>query len=281
MRSGAGRPPVIERIEAGGITTHLSRQGSGPPVIVVHGFTGSIGAMAPLAERLVGHHEVLAYDVVGHGGSARPATVDGYRMERAVDQLLGVAAAAPEQPGVVGYSMGGRVALCALAAHPDRFRSVAVIGAHPGFEDSDERAARRQADERLAAAIERHGIEWFVDEWIAQPFFATQRRLGQAHLEAARRRRLQNDPQALANSLRGMGTGAQTPVWDALAAIAMPLRYIAGGDDVRFVAIGRRLVGSMPRASLSVIEGAGHAVHLERPEAAAADLVGFFRAPPA
>jgi pimeloyl-ACP methyl ester carboxylesterase len=78
-----------------------------------------------------------------------------------------------------------------------------------------------------------------------------------------------------------MGTGAQPPVWQALATVDVPLRYVAGEDDARFVAIGRRLVGSMRRASLSVIEGAGHAAHLEQPEATAADLLAFFRAPTA
>jgi len=255
----------VEVVEAGGIETCVDRLGSGSPLILLHGFTGSIDSMAALAARLAEHHMVISIDLVGHGGSAKPSGPAGSDMTVAVGQVIDVASGLDRPPHLVGYSMGGRVGLSALVAHPDGFRSACVIAAHPGIEDAADRATRRAADDRLADAIEAQGIGWFVDQWMAKPIFGSQLPLGQAHLAEARRQRLRNDPVGLANSLRGMGTGAQPPTWGKLRNVPIPLRYVAGALDTKFVDIGRRLVSTMPNADLVEIADAGHAAHEEQP----------------
>jgi 2-succinyl-6-hydroxy-2,4-cyclohexadiene-1-carboxylate synthase len=261
---------VSELIELGGVLTRLRRVGRGSRLVLVHGFTGSIESMAELADLLAARHEVVSFDVVGHGGSAVPAEASQAQMSVATGQLLG---ALDDRRGhVVGYSMGGRVALVGAARSPERLLSVTVIGSHPGIEDGEERAARRRADDRMADAIEAKGMAWFVDEWMAKPIFASQRRMGEAALRAARDRRLRNDPVGLANSMRGMGTGAQEPVWAELAGLDVPLLYVAGANDEKFVELGRRLVATMPRAEFVAVEGVGHAAHEEDPERVA-DLI--------
>jgi len=257
---------ALDLIEAGGILTRVDRTGSGSPLVLLHGFTGSIDSMAALADRLSKHHTVVSIDIVGHGGSAKPSQPSSYDMSVAADQVIDVAGQVDGLVHLVGYSMGGRVALAALASDPGRFRSVCVIAANPGIVDVEDRADRRVADERLADAIEANGIEWFVDEWMAKPFFGSQRRLGEAYLGEVRRQRLANDPVGLANSLRAMGTGAQPPTWEALRSVPIPLRYVVGALDMRFVELGRRLVSSMPNANLVEIADAGHAAHEERPD---------------
>ena len=106
---------------------------------------------------------------------------------------------------VVGYSMGGRVALSLAVAHPDRVASLLLVGASPGLAEAEERAARIKADEALARQIEQDGLERFVDYWMALPLFASQSVLGEDALARARTQRLRSDPAGLANSLRGMG----------------------------------------------------------------------------
>ncbi|HEV2814857.1 MAG TPA: alpha/beta fold hydrolase, partial [Solirubrobacteraceae bacterium] len=137
------------------------------------------------------------------------------------------------------------------------------------IEDPRERAERRAADERLADAIARDGVAAFASRWEAQPLFAGQPAEVAA---AARAERLRHTPAALAASLRGLGTGTMEPVWDRLHELTMPAPVVVGERDAKFVALGERLARELPSADLVVAEGAGHAVHLERPEAVAVAL---------
>jgi pimeloyl-ACP methyl ester carboxylesterase len=141
-----------------------------------------------------------------------------------------------------------------------------VAGA--GIEAADARAQRRRRDAALAERIEREGVPAFVDAWMAQPLFESQRRrLSAAQLAAARAQRLDNRARGLANSLRGMGSGAQGPLHDRLATLHTPVCLVAGQDDARFCAIAADLAGRMPAAQVREIPRAGHAAHLENPRA--------------
>jgi 2-succinyl-6-hydroxy-2,4-cyclohexadiene-1-carboxylate synthase len=163
--------------------------------------------------------------------------------------------------------MGARVALGFAVRHPERVASLVLVGARAGIEDPDERDARRCADEDLAARLEANGVEAFVDEWMAQPLFASLRRLGPDLLAAERRRRQHNDARELAASLRGLGPGTQPPLFASLPALQVPVLLVAGALDGRFVDLARDLARRLPQAEVCVIADAGHAVHLEQPEA--------------
>jgi 2-succinyl-6-hydroxy-2,4-cyclohexadiene-1-carboxylate synthase len=173
---------------------------------------------------------------------------------------------------LVGYSQGGRIALRAACDHPQRLLSLTTIGAHAGFDDA-QRARRRQEDLALADRIEGEGIDWFATYWAALPIFAGLARRGPAflaQLDAARRR---NDAAQLAAQLRGMGAGAVESFWDRLDRITTATLVMAGADDQRYVAFAHRLCGLIPRATIALVPGAGHAAHLERP-AEVASLLG-------
>ncbi len=122
------------------------------------------------------------------------------------------------------------------------------------------------SDERLAASIERDGLERFVDDWEAIPLFASQQALPAETRERLRRQRLRNDPAGLAHSLRGLGTGHQAPLWDRLASVAIPTLVVVGELDAKYREIGARMAALMPLARLEVVPAAGHAIHLEQPE---------------
>jgi len=164
---------------------------------------------------------------------------------------------------LVGYSMGGRLALWLAAQHPERVLSLTTIGAHAGLEPA-ERAARAAADEALAARVEREGMEWFAGYWAAQPMFA--RLAGRADLDAMRR---EQDTAATAAMLRGLGPAAVEPFWDRLPAITASALFIAGAEDGRYPELARRLAAAVPHGRAEVVPGAGHAVHLENPDAVA------------
>lgn len=250
----------------------------GVPVVVLHGFTGSAQAMAPLSERLaVGEQpcpalRVIAPDLVGHGGSDSPDDLAVYRVQAMADQVEVLAdALGCETFHLVGYSMGGRVALALGCVSPPRLRSLALIGASAGIADPDERRRRAEADQARAERIVSD-LDAFVAEWMGGPLLAGQTALGEAHLRAARAQRLASNPAGLARSLVAGGTGAMEPLHERLADCDVPTLLVVGARDSKFCAIAAQLAAGLPRAAVARIDAAGHATHLEQPDATAAAI---------
>jgi 2-succinyl-6-hydroxy-2,4-cyclohexadiene-1-carboxylate synthase len=161
--------------------------------------------------------------------------------------------------------MGGRVALALAVTHPARVGALVVESASPGRAEAGERAARVAADTALAERIEREGVPAFVDYWEALPLWASQARLSPEVRAALRAGRLQNNPIGLANSLRGLGSGSQPPLWDRLPDLAAPTLLVVGCDDAKFSDLARRMAEAVPDNELLLVHNAGHAVHLEQP----------------
>lgn len=244
-------------------------------MMLLHGFTGSGQGMESLARSFEDEFEVLAPDLPGHGRSPLPA---GYSFTRTVDDLLATLGACGQRHACwLGYSMGARLALACAAREPRCAASLVLVGTRAGIADPVEREERRREDEALAARIEAGGIEAFVDQWMAQPLFATQRRLGDAFLAGARRERLANSAKGLAASLRVLGAGAQQPLFDVLARVEAPVLLVTGALDHKFAELARDLAARLPRAEVCEIADAGHAAHLERPEAFLAAARDFLR----
>jgi pimeloyl-ACP methyl ester carboxylesterase len=106
---------------------------------------------------------------------------------------------------------------------------------------------------------------------LAQPLFATLP--AEAQDRAAR---LENRPDGLASSLRNCGTGTQEPLWHDLATMNRPTLAIAGAEDEKFAALTQRLAAAIgPNAAAAIIPGAGHSVHLERPDDTADAVLAF------
>lgn len=173
--------------------------------------------------------------------------------------------------------MGGRFALYITIMFPERVRSTILASASPGLADPSARLARRRDDEALAERIEARGIELFAEEWERQPVLA-HGRLSPTIRQELRHQRLRNNARGLANSLRGMGTGAQPSLWDRLGEIERPVLLLAGEHDGKFLAINRQMASAISLARLHVIPAAGHMLHLEQPAAFGASVVGFVSA---
>lgn len=256
-----------------------TQAGEGPPLLLLHGFTGSAEEWADLIPALAHLRRIIAVDLIGHGRSPAPTDPRRYTMEHSVADLLALLdTLGHARVDVLGYSMGGRVALHLAAAAPARVHTLILESASPGIEDPAERAARAAADDALATCIEQEGLEWFVDYWADLPLFASQARLPREARAALRTRRLRGSPVGYANSLRGMGTGRQASLWTRLPMMRIPTLIISGELDRKYVAIGARMAAMMPLARQTVVPGAGHAVHLEQPKAFSDLVVGYIQA---
>lgn len=254
---------------ADGLSLHVRDAGEGPPLLLLHGFTGSAEAWgAPLLHGLAERHRVIAPDLPGHGRSdVLPGGPQG-ALPRLLD-ALGEALDVLDAPSAtwIGYSMGGRIALAAAVLRPGRTERLVLEGGSPGLPTEREREERRREDEALAARILEEGMERFVDAWMAHPLFASQRRLPAPRLEEARRRRLRSRPKGLAWALRALGTGALPSFWEALPRLSRRTLLLVGEEDARYAALAREMAGRLPDARVRSVPRAGHAVHFERPDA--------------
>lgn len=232
-------------------------------LVLLHGFTGSPDSWSEVLAHL-DPDDAIAPALLGHDSTPGDPAVQTFHDE--VDRLARrIEARWPEGSHLVGYSMGGRVALGLLVRHPHLFRGATLMGASPGLSDPAERDARARRDEEWARLLESDGLDPFVAAWEELPLFATQDRAPAAALDAQRRIRLAHDPRGLARSLRVTGLAAMPDYRPALPGIDLPVRVVAGAEDEKFRALGQELVALLPRGELRVIQGAGHNVVLERP----------------
>lgn len=231
-------------------------------MLFLHGFMGRAedwrDVSASLDERLFR----IAADLPGHGASLGMPP-DRYTMEGAARSVLDVL----DEVGVgrttmVGYSMGGRLALYLTLRHPDRCTGLFLESASPGLEHQRERAARRSADEQKAKRLESGDFRGFLRDWYLQPLFAPLARDEQL-LRRTIEDKMRNAPAELAKSLRGLGTGSQPSLWGELPGLRVPSLAVAGELDGKFVGISHRMASLCPSLRAAVVPGAGHNVHAE------------------
>jgi 2-succinyl-6-hydroxy-2,4-cyclohexadiene-1-carboxylate synthase len=248
------------------VVLYGERDGSGPRIVLLHGFGQTGRCWGPLAQALAADHEVLRLEAPGHGDSTGPA-VDLPTTGRLIAEAGGPAV-------YLGYSMGARMALHVAIEVPQVVRALVLVGGTPGIVDDAERVARHAADRALAQRIRSEGVDAFVEHWLALPMFAGLP--PEARFDDERRR---NTAEGLATSLELAGTGSQRPLWDELATIEAPVLVVAGRDDHRYADIAARTaaaIGANARAAL--VDDAGHSAHLEQPEAFTDLVLGWLAA---
>ena len=220
-----------------------------PNVIFVPGFMQRGEAWEPVAAGVATRYRSTCLDL---------AT---WTFEERVQEILNAT-----QPGdaLVGYSMGGRLALHAALRDPARLGALVLVGVSAGIEDRVEREDRRRSDESLAEWMERRSIEEVVERWESNPVFASQ----PPDLRARQRPgRLSHDPRLLAKLLRSAGQGALEPVWNHLHTLSCPVLLTAGEGDRRYGTAARKMAEHIANARVRLIQDAGHAPQLEQPQA--------------
>ncbi|GHO43330.1 2-succinyl-6-hydroxy-2,4-cyclohexadiene-1-carboxylate synthase [Ktedonospora formicarum] len=265
---------MVNGIQMGAVTYGKPQH---PPLVLLHGFTGSALAWHSLFGPLSAYNVYLiALDMLGHGQSDAPADLERYNIEHAQEDILAALYQLGVQKGqaiLLGYSMGGRIAL--YSAFSGFFRALILESTSPGLADAHTRAQRVASDRVLADRIEREGVPAFVEYWEQQPLFEGLQRLPDAEHEELHKQRLDNRAIGLANSLRGVGTGAQPSLYERLPSLDIPTLLLTGEHDPKFCAIAREMQHQLPHATWDVVAGAGHTIHLEQPERFVA-LVGQF-----
>ena len=244
------------------------------PVLLLHGFLGSGEDFAPLRALLRPGRETEAPDWPGHGTLGALREPREYGLEA---HLRPVAEWAARQAGpatLLGYSMGGRLlqhALLALPPLPADWR-VVLVSASPGIADAAEAADRRAGDAAAARLLRDRGVAPFLRYWHSQTMFRPLLALPPARLGPILARRAGADAEGLALSLEHVGPGSLPPTARLAPTLRCRLDIVAGELDGRYVGHARAMAEAAPGARLHLVAGAGHAIHLERPDALAAIL---------
>jgi 2-succinyl-6-hydroxy-2,4-cyclohexadiene-1-carboxylate synthase len=237
--------------------------GSGKPLVLLHGFTGSSKTWRAFISNWQNDFQVITIDLPGHGKTHAPYVMT--MEEVCADLHLFFSKLVPDSFHLLGYSMGGRTALSYAMLYPENIKSLILESASPGLASEEEREDRRKRDEKLAVCIEKDGMEQFVEFWGNIPLFETQKRLPAEKKASIRQERLSQNSAGLAQSLRTMGTGSQPSWWGKLSDITMPVLLLAGVLDPKFSGINKRMHEHLPNSNLKIIEDAGHAIHVEQP----------------
>jgi 2-succinyl-6-hydroxy-2,4-cyclohexadiene-1-carboxylate synthase len=256
---------------------HERWDGDGPPLLLLHGFTGNRTSFAHLRPWLAPHAAVVAVDLPGHGESAAEEDTSFASTLAALIALLD--SLGLEAVDVAGYSLGARVALGLAAEWSGRIRRLVLESGSPGLRRRRDRGERRRADEALADLIEADGVQAFVEGWEALPLFSGIRALPEEVQQTLRLRRRGGDAEGLALCLRRLGLGAQPSYWAALPRLRVPTLLLTGARDAKFTTLARRMAAELPLVWGHVFPGVGHAPHLEAPEAWAREVTGFLSAP--
>lgn len=260
------------------------------PILFLHGFMGDRRDFAPITSLLINQYQCLSIDLPGHG-KTRVIEEAEYGMAltaraiiRALDHLY------ISQCFLVGYSMGGRLALYLSIYFPERFMGAVLESASPGLKTEEERKQRVQRDWQLATELEMTDFSEFLTNWYEQPLFASMKRalrdprkgllansLDSPIFAQMLERRQQNQPTELAKSLRNLGTGSQPSLWAELVQNQVPLLLLVGELDQKFVQINREMTAHCPSAQLQIMAECGHNVHFENVQGFVESIRSFFR----
>jgi 2-succinyl-6-hydroxy-2,4-cyclohexadiene-1-carboxylate synthase len=269
----------MTRFRIDGATYEVGIGGNGPPLLLIHGFTGRGSDWAPFLPVLRHFATTIAIDLLGHGGSDSPADPARHAVERQAADVAAILHQVGMEPAdLVGYSLGARVALRMAVASPQAVVRLVLESPSAGIVAGANRAARRVADEELARLLDRDGLEAFVDRWENLPVFGSERALAPAVRARLHAARLRNRPDGLAASLRGAGQGSMEPLHDRLAGVTSPTLVVAGALDEAGTDRARAIAAEIPGARLEIMEGIGHAPHREAPRRFRRLLLDFLAA---
>jgi 2-succinyl-6-hydroxy-2,4-cyclohexadiene-1-carboxylate synthase len=258
------------KCEIEGITYHVEFCGEGYPLIMFHGFTGRGANWLPFCSTLGKGSTLIMPDIIGHGLTAAPQddeSLHRYSMESvAHDFLTMIDQLGYEKVDILGYSMGGRLALSMAVLFPDRVRKLILESASPGLKTEGERQERNLADKKLGQFMHEKGMETFVDYWENLSLFESQKSLAREKRSAIRKQRLMNSPIQLRKNLINMGTGNQPSYWGRLDEIQAEVLMIVGGLDLKFCRIAEDMQKTLKKGKIYQVKQCGHAIHVEQPE---------------
>lgn len=250
-----------------------------PALLFLHGFMGSGRDWFTIANTLAHDYFCVLPDLPGHGTNTHlslDAAIDFDILCVGLEQLLDELNL--QQATLVGYSMGGRVALYFAVKYPQRVEKLVIESANPGVDNPVERDKRARLDDRRASQLLLGGMDSFVDNWYELELFASLKRFPQQR-KSAKNRRKQNNPQWAAKIIRELSPGRQPSLWSHLPGLNMPVLLLAGVLDEKYAALVGQMGAVIPKATVQVVPNAGHNIHLEQPQVFADSIGRFVNSP--
>lgn len=248
---------------------------SSPALLFLHGFMGTGMDWHPIATYFAGQYFCLLPDLPGHGQNTRllpQNTLDFDTVCTGLKQLL--LELKLQKVTLVGYSMGGRVALYFTVKFPQHVEKLVVESANPGIQDPAARTTRAALDDQRALQILAGGINDFVEGWYNLDLFASLKRFPRRWANTKTHRK-QNNPQWAAKVIREMSPGRQPPLWRHLSQLKIPVLLLAGMLDTKYATLVSQMGKLIPQASVQIVPNAGHNIHLEQPQMFA-NYMGYF-----
>ena len=247
-----------------GVALYYEVHGSGPALLLTHGFSATSQMWRGQVEVLARQHTVILWDMRGHGESDYPMDLAAYSEAHTVADMAALLDAVGAQQAIVGgLSLGGYMSLAFHRLHPARVRALLIIDTGPGFKNADARQAWN------ASALRR--AEGYASEGLSSLRAASAERALAVHRSA----------DGIANAARGMLTQHTADVIESLPSIKVPTLIIVGADDTPFLAAAEYMTGKIAGATKVVIPNAGHAANIDQPEAFNTALLNFLERLPA
>jgi 3-oxoadipate enol-lactonase len=248
--------------------THYRRSGSGAPAILIHGVGADLEMWEPVAERLAPLHDVVRYDMLGHGASAKPP--GPYRLDDFVGQLRRlVDALGIERFVLAGFSMGGLVAQAFALAAPARVERLVLL--NTVFDRSPpERAVVEARVREVLNGGHEAGIAAALERWFTPAF-----RTARPEVVGSIRRRMESNDLPAYAAAYGLFATADRELAGRVGSIEVPTMVVTGAEDQRSTAaMAMAMAERLPRGRCHIIPGQRHMTPLEVPELVAALIAG-------
>jgi pimeloyl-ACP methyl ester carboxylesterase len=251
----------VLKLDRDGIAIHYEVVGEGPALLLSHGYSATGEMWRGQVEAFSKHHQLITWDMRGHGRSDYPADPAAYSEAATVADMAALLDAVGARSAIIGgLSLGGYMSLAFHLAHPERTRALLIIDTGPGYKNDEARARWNANAHRTAERYESEGLARLA--------------AGSPEMRTSQHR----DATGLAMAARGMLTQRDARVISSLPDIKVPALVVVGADDKPFLAASDYMAGKIPGAKKVVIENAGHAVNIDQAEAFNAAILHFLAA---
>jgi pimeloyl-ACP methyl ester carboxylesterase len=248
----------MPKLNRDGVNIYYEIHGNGPPLLLTHGYSSTSAMWRGQIAALSKHHQLVLWDMRGHGQSDYPDDTAAYSETLTVGDMAALLDKVDAATAIVGgLSLGGYMSLAFVRAHPQRVRALLIIDTGPGFKKDEARDAWNKRAFETGDRFEREGLDVLKS--------ASRERSSVVHRDAS----------GLARAARGMLTQRDAGVIETLPHIKVPALVVVGADDTPFLAASDYMAAKIPGAKKVVIPAAGHAANIDQPQAFIDAVVPF------
>lgn len=245
-----------------GVRIFYDVQGSGPAVLLSHGYSATSQMWTRQVEALKDRYRVITWDMRGHGQSDSPDDQAQYSEEATCADMAAILRELGIEKAVIGgLSLGGYMSLAFNVRYPEMVKALMLFDTGPGYKNPVGREGWNKTAEARAVAFETKGLESLgrgAEVRIAQ------------HRSAA----------GLAKAARGMLAQFDSRIIESLEHITVPTLVLVGANDEPFLGATDYMVAKIKGSRRVVIADAGHAANIDQPEAFNAAVEEFLEGLP-